>query len=278
MTVRCATDKTKGKGAPAVSFSGKGKGKWRKPSSAKQLQDKLAARKAKSTCDACGQRGHWAGDPGCCGTRDAKFVTWPDEHVLPDREEFRTTMMVERIGQFDPATFGHDLCDHSVCTTSVTKLQSPDDAPTHDVATDTRNRVPANTDTVPSVVSAESRKFGRSAGFPVLANESRKCGRPVMESAGESEPKSDLGLGIIETPCLFCVRLVDELQRFAGGCWSEAMVARCVTHLCGQCADYLYVHKCVVRVGVLCLHPRWLSGSLSPGQPKLVLPLRKNHE
>ena len=173
--------------------------------------------------------------------------------------------MVERIGQFDPATFGHDLCDHSVCTTSVTKLQSPDDAPTHDVATDTRNRVPANTDTVPSVVSAESREFGRSAGFPVLAN----------ECAGESEPKSDLGLGIIETPCLFCVRLVDELQRFAGGCWSEAMVARCVTHLCGQCADYLYVHKCVVRVGVLCLHPRWLSGSLSPGQPKLVLPLKK---
>ena len=75
MTVRCATDKTKGKDAPAVSFSGKGKGRWRKPSSAKQLQDKLAARKAKSTCDACGQRGHWAGDPGCCGTRDAKFVT-----------------------------------------------------------------------------------------------------------------------------------------------------------------------------------------------------------
>ena len=57
MTVRSATDKTKGKGAPAVSFSGKGKGKWRKPSSAKQLQDKLAARKAKSTCDACGQLG-----------------------------------------------------------------------------------------------------------------------------------------------------------------------------------------------------------------------------
>ena len=64
------------------------------PSSAKQLQDKLAARKAKSTCDARGQRGHWEGDPGCCETRDAKFVTWPDEHVLPDREEFRTTMMV----------------------------------------------------------------------------------------------------------------------------------------------------------------------------------------
>ena len=214
MTVRCATDKTKGKGAPAVSFSGKGKGKWRKTSSAKQLQDKLATRKAKSTCDACGQRGHWAGDPGCCGTRDAKFVTWPDEHVLPDREEFRTTMMVERIGQFDPATFGHDLCDHSVCTTSVTNLQSHDDAPTHDVATYTRNHVPANTDNVPSLVSAESRKFGRSAGFPVLANESRKCGRPVMESAGESEPKSDLGLGIIDAACLFCVAGSDSWMNY----------------------------------------------------------------
>ena len=29
---------------------------------------------------------------------------------------------------------------------------------------------------------------------------------------------------------------------------------------------------------VFCLHPRRLSGSLSPGQPKLVLTLRKNHE
>ena len=33
-------------------------------------------------------------------------------------------------------------------------------------------------------------------------------------------------------------------KRFAGGCWSEAMVARCVTHLCGQCADYLYAQMC----------------------------------
>ena len=38
--------KSEGKRELADSFSGKGKGKWRKPSSAKQLQDKLAARKS----------------------------------------------------------------------------------------------------------------------------------------------------------------------------------------------------------------------------------------
>ena len=67
VTFRAARDKMKGKsegkGEPAVS--GKGKGKWRKPNSAKHLQDKLAARKSKSTCHECGQRGHWAGDHQC---------------------------------------------------------------------------------------------------------------------------------------------------------------------------------------------------------------------
>ena len=51
VTIRAARDKMKGKsegkGEPAVSFSGKGKGNWRKPNSAKHLQDKLAARKSK---------------------------------------------------------------------------------------------------------------------------------------------------------------------------------------------------------------------------------------
>ena len=65
VTIRAARDKMKdkseGKGEPAVSFCGKGK--WRKPNSAKHLQDKLAAIKSKSTCHECGQRGHWAGDP-----------------------------------------------------------------------------------------------------------------------------------------------------------------------------------------------------------------------
>ena len=73
VTVRAARDKMKGKsegkGELAVSFSGKGKGKWRKPNSAKHVQDKLAARKSKS------KRGHWAGDPQWPGTRDTNFTT-----------------------------------------------------------------------------------------------------------------------------------------------------------------------------------------------------------
>ena len=85
-------DKGEGKGEPAVLFCGKGKGKWRKPSSAKHLQDKLAARKTKSTWS--GQRGHWAGDPGCSGTGDTNFTTWSHEQVLPDREDCRAIMMV----------------------------------------------------------------------------------------------------------------------------------------------------------------------------------------
>ena len=83
MTVRAARDKMKGrcegKGEPAISFSGKGKGKWRKPSSAKQLQDRLAARKAKSTCHE--QCCRWAGDPGCSGTRNTNYTTWSAQHV-----------------------------------------------------------------------------------------------------------------------------------------------------------------------------------------------------
>ena len=93
VTIRAARDKMKGKsegkGEPAVSFSGKGKGKWRKPNSAKHLQDKLAARKSKSTCHECGQRGHWAGDPQCPGNRDTNFTTWPDDQSFPDREDSR---------------------------------------------------------------------------------------------------------------------------------------------------------------------------------------------
>ena len=87
VTIRAARDKMKGKsegkGELAVSFSGKGKGKWRKPSSAKHLQDKLVARKTKSTCHECGQRGHWAGDPQCPGNRDTNFTT----RSFTDRED-----------------------------------------------------------------------------------------------------------------------------------------------------------------------------------------------
>ena len=118
MTVRAARDKMKskseGKDEPAVSLSGKGKGEWRKPTSAKRLQDKLAARKAKSTCHECEQRGHWAGDTGCSGTRDVHYATWSDEHVFSDREEFRAIMMVKGVGQSDVAPFCPSLREHSV--------------------------------------------------------------------------------------------------------------------------------------------------------------------
>ena len=42
-------------------------------------------------------------------------------------------------------------------------------------------------------------------------------------------------------------------------------------HLCGAFCGALHVHKCVVRVGCSVFKLR-LSGSLSPGQPKLVVP------
>ena len=46
-------------------------------------------------------------------------------------------------------------------------------------------------------------------------------------------------------------------------------------YLCTAFCDELYVHKCVVRVGVLSTLPV----GLSPGQPKLVLNLRRKfHE
>ena len=123
VTIRAARDKMKGKsegkGEPAVSFSGKGKWKWRKPNSAKHLQDKLAARKSKSTCHECGQRGHLAGDPQCLGNRDTHFTTWPDDQSFPDREDNRTIVTVERIGQSGVFSSCSNLREHSVCTNSV---------------------------------------------------------------------------------------------------------------------------------------------------------------
>ena len=199
VTIRAARDKMKGKsegkGEPAVSFSGKGKGKWRKPNPAKHLQDKLAARKSKSTCHECGQRGHWPGDPQCAGSRDTNFTTWPDDQLFPDREDSRTIMVVERIGQFGVFPQCSKLREHSVCTNSVTNFRCfprctnpvsnfrcfPDDV--HIPVS------PVVTGTVHSTRSADSQEFCRS----------------VMESSEPSASKSDLGLGIIDTACLFCV-------------------------------------------------------------------------
>ena len=186
VTIRAARDKMKGKsegkGELAVSFSGQGKGKWRKSNSTKYLQDKLAARKSKSTFHECGQRCHWAGDPQCSGNRDTNFTTWPDDQSFPDREDSRTIMTVERIeqsGVFSPCS---NLREHSVCTNSVSHFRcSPVDA-----------HIPVSlvvTGTVHPTRSADSQEFCRS----------------VMENSEPSASKSDLGLGIIDTACLFCV-------------------------------------------------------------------------
>ena len=112
VTVRAASDEMKGesegKGEPAISCSGKGKGRWRKPNSAKHLQDKLAARKANSTCHECGQRGHWAG-----GARDTNVTTWSDERILADREDYRAVMIVE-------LRFARAPCLHHFCSEFAT--------------------------------------------------------------------------------------------------------------------------------------------------------------
>ena len=110
--------------------------------------------------------------------------------MLPDSEDFRPIMMVERDEQFDVFLSCSGLCEHSVCTTSVTNVQQfLVDEHTPVVVTDQFNHVLVVTDTVPPAFSAESREIGRF----------------VMESTECGESKSDLGLGIIDTACLFCV-------------------------------------------------------------------------
>ena len=115
MAAQVARDKMKGKS--------EGKGESGAPSSATQLQDRLAAREAKSTSHECGERDHWADDPRCPGTRGTNCTTWSDEHWLPDREDFRAMMMVGRVGQFEHFSSCSGLREHSVCTASVTDPQ-----------------------------------------------------------------------------------------------------------------------------------------------------------
>ena len=174
--------KSEGKGEPAVSFSGKGIGKWRKPNSVKHLQDKLAARKSKSTCHECGQRGHWAGDPQCPGNQATNFTTWPDDQSFPDREDSQTIMTVERIGQFGVFSSCSKLREHSVCTNSVSHFRcSPVDA-----------HIPVS----PVVTGTD---------HPTRSADSQEICGSVIENSEPSASKSDLGLGIIDTACLFCV-------------------------------------------------------------------------
>ena len=75
-----------------------------------------------------------------------------------------------------------NLREHSVCTSSVSNFRCS--------SVDVHIPVsPVVTDTVHPTRSADSREFCRS----------------VMEISEPSASKSDLGLGIIDTACLFCV-------------------------------------------------------------------------
>ena len=167
----------------------------RQPYSAKHLQGKIAARKSKSTCHECGQRGHWAGVPQCRGTRDANFTTLPYDQVFPDREDSQTIMMVERFepfGVFPPCSSSRG---HSVCMNSVLNVR-------HFLVD---SHIPVSRfviGTVPSALSVDSQKICRS----------------VMESSESSESKPDLGQGIIDTACLFCVA-GSELWSIKIICW-----------------------------------------------------------
>ena len=101
---------------------------------------------------------------------------------FPGREDSRTIMVVERIEQFGVFLPCSNLREHPVCTNSVSNFRcSPVDA--HIPVS------PVVTGTVCPTRSAESQDFCRS----------------VMENSEPSASKSDLGLGIIDTACLFCV-------------------------------------------------------------------------
>ena len=169
VTIRAARDKMKGKS--------EGKGE-----SAKHLQDKLAARQSKSTCHECGQRGHWAGDPLCPGNRNTNFTTWPDDQSFPDREDSRTIMVVERIGQFGAYPQCSNLREHSVCTNSVSNFRC--------------SSVDVHIPVSPVVTGKD---------HPTRSADSQEFCRSVMENSEPSASRSDLGLGIIHTACLFCV-------------------------------------------------------------------------
>ena len=110
------------------------------------------------------------------------FTTWPDDQSFPDREDSRTIMVVERIGQFGVYPQRSNLREHSVCTNSVSNFQCS--------SVDAHIPVsPVVTGTLHPTRSADSQEFCRS----------------VMENSEPSASKSDLGLGIIDTACLFCV-------------------------------------------------------------------------
>ena len=106
-------------------------------------------------------------------------------------EDYRAIMMVERVEQFDAFSFllrfARALCLHGFRHES--EKQFPDDEHAPVVATDHFNHVLVVTGAVPRAFLAEYREICRS----------------LMESTECSESKSDLGSGIIDAACLFCV-------------------------------------------------------------------------
>ena len=116
-------------------------------------------------------------------------------------------MVVERIGQsgvFSPCS---NLREHSVCTNSVSHFRcSPVDA--HIPVS------PVVTGTVHPALSADSQEICRS----------------VMENSEPSPSKSDLGLGIIDTACLFCVARSEQgCQGIEGGREIQNRRRRCAS-------------------------------------------------
>ena len=100
---------------------------------------------------------------------------------VPCREDSRTLLMVERIEQFG-VLLNPSLCVHSVCTNFVSKLQY--------FLVDAH--IPVSLVVIGTVLSALSAVF-------------EEICRSVMESSDFSESKSDVGLEINDTACIFCV-------------------------------------------------------------------------
>ena len=169
--------------------------------SAKHLQDKSAARKSKSTCHECGQRSHWAGDPQWCGNRETNFTTWPDDQSFPDREDSRTIMVVERIGQYGVFSPCANLREHSVCTNSVSNFRC--------------SLVDAHIPVSPGVTGTV---------HPTRSADSQEICRSVMEKFGTQCIQVRSRTGNYRHSLSFLrhwLRLVGQLQEFAGRLWSE---------------------------------------------------------
>ena len=122
-------------------------------------------RKAKSTCHECGQRGHWA--------------------VIVDvlERETRTT----RLGQTN-------TCCRIVRISARTRLLSRI----------CNNALSMRTHPLWQQILSITY-LSSLALFLLRSQQTREIGRSVMESTVCGEFKSDLGMGIIDTACLFCV-------------------------------------------------------------------------